>query len=201
MCGCYPVEVMEDVSRVSRSEARWWDADDSHAVRDLHLFLHSWQIVRLALPSGSSWHVTKLHRAMIQPLKHKGTNTGRSPDMNSAIFRFPELMINKWDVNLWRNVLIDFFYLEPNRYWTLGIMPIQLLGHKKPGDRSAASACLLCWQPHRLWSEQECKCCSKWMPTTRGQKTHSILHLTLYIFWRSVVLLLCVFVQVCFTKE
>lgn len=54
VCGCYPVEVMEDVSRVSRSEARWWDADDSHAVRDLHLFLHSWQVVWLALPSSSS---------------------------------------------------------------------------------------------------------------------------------------------------
>lgn len=65
----YPVEVVEDVGGVSRSEAWRRDADDCHAVRDLHLLLHLRQVVRLALSVSSGRHVAELHRAMIQPLE------------------------------------------------------------------------------------------------------------------------------------
>lgn len=65
-CMTYPVEVMENVGRVSRSEARRGDTDDGHAVRDLYLLLHSGQVVRLAL--CSAWHVAELHCSMIHPL-------------------------------------------------------------------------------------------------------------------------------------
>lgn len=87
MCRCYPVEVMEDVSGVSRSEARRWDADDSHAVRDLHLLLHPWQVVWLALTSSSARHITELHRAVIQPLQeraHKHKNTVGCPKFSCS---------------------------------------------------------------------------------------------------------------------
>lgn len=59
---------MEDVSRISRSEAGWWDADDGHAVGDLHLLLHPGQIVWLTLSFIAGRHATELHRTVIQPL-------------------------------------------------------------------------------------------------------------------------------------
>lgn len=62
----HPVEVMEDVCRVSRSEARRGDADDGHVVRDFHLFLHLGQVVRLALRSAG--HIRELHCSVIKPL-------------------------------------------------------------------------------------------------------------------------------------
>lgn len=65
----YPVEVVEDVGGVSGPEAWRRDADDGHAVRDLHLLLHLRQVVWLALSVTSGRHIAELHRAVIQPLE------------------------------------------------------------------------------------------------------------------------------------
>lgn len=66
--GFYPVEVMEDVCWISWSETRRWDTDDGRVVRNLHLLLHLWQVVWLALSFTSNWCV-ELHHAVIQPLE------------------------------------------------------------------------------------------------------------------------------------
>lgn len=68
MCERYPVEVVQDVGGVSGPEAGGWDADDGHAVGDLHLLLHLRQVVRLALPAAAGRHGAELHRAVVQPL-------------------------------------------------------------------------------------------------------------------------------------
>lgn len=68
MCERYPVEVVQDVGGVSGPEAGGRDADDGHAVGDLHLLLHLRQVVRLALPAATGRHGAELHRAVVQPL-------------------------------------------------------------------------------------------------------------------------------------
>ncbi len=124
LCECYPVEVMEDVSRVSRSEAGWWDADDSHVVGNLHLLLHPWKVVWLALSSSSGWHVAELHCTVIQPLedtcqsesktnhpwcKKRQIQAGEKPlwwtntddqRRKCCVFRYQEVVINKCKVQL-----------------------------------------------------------------------------------------------------
>ena len=66
------MEVVEDVGGVAGSEAGRGHADDGHVVGDLHLLLHTGQVVGLVLAGHPRRHVAELHGSVVQPLRGGG---------------------------------------------------------------------------------------------------------------------------------